>query len=509
MRLSELISGLDAATPFKPPRAGASADPDVRRVVADSRRVQPGDAFCAIAGHESDGHRYVEQAVAAGAVAVFAERPVEANVPVVEVADGRRALARLAHRCLGDPSRNMTVIGVTGTNGKTTTTYLLESVLQAAGRRCGVLGTIVYRLGPGCVVDRPTHVTTPGADELAEMFARMLAAGTDHVAMEVSSHALDQERVAEIDFDAAVFTNLTGDHADYHPTPEHYLDAKARLFRGLRPDAAAIVNRDAAPNLTVRGQTPNEIIAACTPARVTWFGLSAAADVSGQVLAINTQGSRFRLSLPDAEPREVNLPLIGRHNVSNSLSAAAAAWRLGIAPDAIVAGLEGLRAVPGRLQPVAAPDGSAPPVTVLVDYAHTDDALDNVLSAVRPLVGRGRLIVVFGCGGDRDAGKRPRMAAVAEHWADAVVVTSDNPRSEPPEAIIDQIMAGFSQGGSAKVTRQPDRRAAIERAIALADPGDLVLIAGKGHEDYQILGRQKVHFDDREVAAEALAKRFK
>lgn len=500
MRLDELIQGIEATTVH----FGPDGVPDIRRVVSDSRRVRPGDAFCAIAGHEADGHKFIKQAVDAGAVAVIVQKsfagrpPADEQIARVVVADTRKVLGHLAHRCLGDPSRQMTVIGVTGTKGKTTTTYLVESILAAAGRACGVLGTIEYRLGPGAQpVDIPAHVTTPGADELAEMFASMLANNVRHVAMEVSSHALDQDRVAGIDFDVAIFTNLSGDHRDYHPTEQHYLDAKSKLFTGLRPDAAAILNRDA---------SHSEIIAASTRAELTWFGLSSAADVAAQIMAIRTTGSRIRLNLPGEAGVEFDLPLIGRHNVSNALAAAAAGYRLGLTQEQIVAGLVGAPPVPGRLEPVAALSERQPDFSTLVDYAHTDDALDNVLSALRPMCQQ-RLIVVFGCGGDRDRSKRPRMAAVAEQWADLIIVTSDNPRTEDAEKIIDEIMAGFSPGGLAKVLRQCDRRQAIAQAVELARRGDVLLIAGKGHESYQVIGRERFHFDDRQVAAEMLAKR--
>ncbi|MDD4888821.1 MAG: UDP-N-acetylmuramoyl-L-alanyl-D-glutamate--2,6-diaminopimelate ligase [Phycisphaerae bacterium] len=497
MRLDELIKGVDAITTvIRRPTERL----EVRRVVSDSRQVQRGDAFCAIVGHDADGHKFVPAAIAAGAAAIIVQTPLnDAPVPQVVLADTRKAIGWLAHRCLGDPSRGMTVVGVTGTKGKTTITYLLESIFKAAGRTPGVLGTIAYRLGPGKTVELGSHVTTPGAPELAEMFAAMRADGIRDVVMEVSSHALDQDRVAGIDFSAAVFTNLAGDHRDYHPTVEHYLNAKARLFESLRPDAAAIVNRDT---------SAGEQIARRTKAAVTWFGLSGAADVSAQIVQINTGGSRINLLTPGHEPVPVQLPLIGRHNVSNSLAAAAAMLRLGVPLETIVAGLESAPQVPGRLEPVLLPGGAQPAVTVLVDYAHTDDALDNVLSALRPMVGAHKLICVFGCGGDRDRTKRPRMAAVAERWADVVIVTSDNPRTEQPEAIIDEIMAGFSVDGSAKASRQANRRVAIELALKRAAPGDAVLIAGKGHETYQIIGKERKHFDDREVAAEVLAKRL-
>ena len=500
MRLDELIQSLDAVTKVL---SSPAEQPDVRRVWSDSRRIRPGDAFCAIDGHDADGHRFVPAAVQAGAAAVIVQRAMpNLTVPQVVVADSRQALGYLAHRAVGDPSGKMTVVGVTGTKGKTTVTYLIESILKSAGRTAGVLGTIAYRLGPGKTHQRANHVTTPGADELAEMFAGMLADGVRDVVMEVSSHALDQGRVGGIDFDVAIFTNLSGDHRDYHKTEQDYLDAKAKLFENLRPDAAAVLNRDAAAS---------EKILPRTRAPVTWFGLSSAADVWAEIVALESTGSRIRLHLPGHGVFDLRLPLGGRHNVSNGLAAAAAAVRLEIPADQIVAGLESVPAVPGRLEPVGlvAGNGEPCPVNVLVDYAHTDDALENVLSAVRPMAGSHRLIVVFGCGGDRDRTKRPRMAAVAERWADQVIVTSDNPRTESPEAIIDEIVAGFSPAGrSAKVVCQADRRRAIAAAIEQAAPGDMVIIAGKGHEDYQVVGTKEIHFDDREVAAEELARRF-
>ena len=462
---------------------------EVRRVVLDSRRAQPGDCFVAVRGTAADGHRYIAPAVAAGCTAVVCEEPsaVPEGVACAVVADARQAAGRLAQAIHHWPARRLKIVGVTGTNGKTTFTYLLRAILSAAGCRTGLVGTIAYE-----TLDRsePAGTTTPGPVELAEMMSRLLAAGGTHLVMELSSHALDQGRTAGIEPDVGVFTNLSGDHLDYHGTMERYLASKRRLFEELRPGAWAVLNRD---------DPRSEELASATRASVLWYGLSPAADVYGRIGSLEISGSRFALCRERTEVG-VRTPLIGRHNVVNCLAAAAAASVLGVDLQTVAAALARFTHVPGRLQRV---EGAAGGFEVLVDYAHTDDALHNVLSALRPVT-RGRLIVVFGCGGDRDRSKRPRMARAAEMWADEIVVTSDNPRSEPPEAIIEEILAGFSQAARAGAHVQPDRRRAIAQALRIARAGDVVLIAGKGHETYQVIGDRRVHFDDVETAGELL-----
>jgi len=470
--------------------AGSPGDAEVRRVVTDSRDVQEGDCFVAVRGTAADGHAYLSEAVAKGCAAVVCEdaTAVPPDVPRALVDDTRAVVGRLAQAAAGWPCRRLAVVGVTGTNGKTTFSYLLRHVLEAAGHRTGLIGTVAYD-----TLDGTTQATntTPGPVATAGMMARLVRAGATHLVMEVSSHALDQRRTDGIEFDVAVFTNLSGDHLDYHGSMSAYLAAKRRLFDSLAPPAAAVVNRD--------DPRADEVLAgAHAGVRRLWYGFSSAADLYAEIDRIDATGSRFALRFAGASA-DVTSALVGRHNVYNALAAAGAAMALGLDLDRVAAALGEVRQVPGRLQRVAADA----PFDVLVDYAHTDDALRNVLSALRPVTA-GRLILVFGCGGDRDRGKRPRMARAAENGADVIVVTSDNPRGEDPADIIDEIVGGFSPTGLAKATVEPSRRDAIAAAIGAAEAGDVVLIAGKGHEDYQIIGDRRIHFDDVETARDIL-----
>ncbi len=447
----------------------------------------------AVRGTVTDGHQYIGSAVASGCAAVVCEKAtaVPPEVPRAVVGDTRVAAGPLAQAILGWPVRKLTAIGVTGTNGKTTFAYLLRHILELAGHRPALLGTIAYDTLGGSAQAR---TTTPGAVELAELTGQMVAAGATHLVMEVSSHALDQRRAAGIDFAVGVFTNLSGDHLDYHGSMPRYMAVKRMLFEGLSGDAHAVLNRD---------DKHAEQMASATSAPVLWYGLSPAADVYGRIEGIDASGSRFELVCGGART-PVTTGLIGRHNVLNCLAAAAAAAALGIDPRTSAAALGEVRQVPGRLQRVHSPA----PFEVLVDYAHTDDALRNVLQALQPVKKGGRVILVFGCGGDRDRTKRPRMARVAEKLAEEIVVTSDNPRTEDPQAIIDEVLAGFSHDGRAKVCVEPDRRAAIAAAVDRAAPGDIVVIAGKGHENYQVIGTERVHFDDVETAEHLLQQRW-
>ena len=458
----------------------------VTNVVCDSRQVQPGSVFVAVKGVQADGHSFISQALANGALAVVAENPVE-GAPCVIVPDSRAALGKLAQAFHGQPAKNLANVAVTGTNGKTTFCYLLRSILQAAGHPSAMFGTTGH-----CLPDEfvPAGTTTPSALELAELMARARAADVRFAVLEASSHALDQERLAGIDFDVAVFTNLSGDHLDYHGSMEHYLQAKAKLFEHLRPEATAVLNR---------ADPASEGLARRTRARKIWYGLGTRAKVKASGLSSTAAGSSFILNCA-GKKLPVNSHLPGTHNVVNCLAAAAAALALDITPQNIVAGLEQLKAVPGRLESVP----WSGPFHVLVDYAHTHDALANVLRAVRAITAR-KLIVVFGCGGDRDTTKRPKMAAQASDLADTIFVTSDNPRTEDPEDIIRQIVTGITRQARPRTLIVPDRRQAIEQALASAKPGDVVLLAGKGHEDYQIIGTQRRPFDDKAVAADWLS----
>jgi len=484
MNLSDLAKRIPGA------RVRGGGEVQVRRAVHDSRRVRPGDLFVALAGTQVDGHRFVQAALEAGAAAAVVSREVDlpGNPSLLVVPEAREALGICAHALAGDPTRHMTVCGVTGTTGKTTTTYLSRSIFEQAGRPAGILGTIGYIIGRREI---PSPLTTPDADYSAGYFAEMREAGLDAAVMEVSSHALHQRRTAGIDFDVGAFTNLSPEHLDYHENMISYREAKGMLFAGLAETAHAVLNAD---------EPASRSFAEATRAAVLWYGLETPADVTAENLRSDTKGSRFTLVTPRGQT-EVRTPLLGTHNVLNCLTAAAMAEALDLPADAVAAGLEAVETVRGRLEPVP----TNLPLSVLVDYAHKTDALEHALTTVRELVrADGRLLLVFGCGGDRDRQKRPAMAKVAERLADRIVVTNDNPRTEVPEAIADEILAGFDAPEA--VTVELDRRKAIALALEEARAGDVVIIAGKGHETYQIIGDVTRPFDDREVAAEVLRR---
>jgi len=459
------------------------------RVCSDSRRVGKGDVFIATAGTQVDGHNFIPEAADKGAGFIVSQRRVNVKGPQITVVkDSREALGSLAQANFGEPSAKLTNLGVTGTNGKTTVCYLVRSVIQAAGQKCGLIGTIVYDTG-----DRSAKasLTTPDALEVARISGEAVKAGANFMVLEASSHALSQNRLAGVVFAAAAFTNLTGDHLDYHKTKADYLAAKMKLFEGLPEGATAVLNR----------QSPEaKEVAAGTKARVLWYAVDEEADIVGRIETMDINGTRFTLSC-GGRSEIVNTSLIGEHNISNHLAAAGLCIAAGFDLGVIAAGLSALKSVPGRLEAVECGQD----FKVLVDYAHTDDALKNVLTTLRPLC-KGKLIVVFGCGGDRDRTKRPRMAKVAAQLADSVIVTSDNPRTERPKDIIDGIVAGFDL--RATKTIEPDRKTAIELAVQNAHKDDIVLIAGKGHETYQIIGTERIDFDDRQVAEECLKKRI-
>ena len=467
----------------------------VARIASDSRHVEPGDCFVAVPGLRQDARRFVSEAVARGAALVVTEgERLDVAVPQILVPSARRALARLAGAYYGHPSRRLTLVGITGTNGKTTTSYLVEALLRARGQRTGVIGTIQYVVGDE---RRPAGQTTPEALELQAMLAEMLARGVGGVAMEVSSHALSLDRVDDLAFDVAVFTNLTQDHLDFHRTFEAYTAAKRHLFELLatspkrRP--VAVVNADdPAADEMVRGLA--------VPA--LRFGLGERADVRALEHTSSLDGIRMTVATPRGRVSLAS-PLIGEHNVRNLLGAVAVGLALDLDLASLAAALAAVDTVPGRFEQVRARQ----PFLVVVDYAHTPDALERVLATTRKLA-RGRLAVVFGCGGDRDRGKRPIMGAIAARLCDHVWVTSDNPRSERPEAIIEEIVQGVRGAGlgAGRYVAQPDRRQAIRAALGWARPGDAVVIAGKGHETYQIIGTTVLPFDDREIARQALAE---
>ena len=471
----------------------------VRAVSYHSGQVQPGHAFVCIRGFRHDGHAFAPQAVRAGAVLVVAEQPLgelEDRVPVVRVPDSRAALGLAAAEVLGHPDRGLRLIGVTGTNGKTTTTYLVKAALEGAGHRVGLIGTIRHLVGDQAL---EAQRTTPEASDVLELLQRMRQAGAGFAVAEVSSHAVALRRTAGVEYDVGIFTNLTQDHLDFHGTMEAYRDAKAAFFQQLVPGAKgrklAVISAD---------DPYGDYMASRSAAPVLRFGTRPPADVRAQGLATGPDGSRFLAVTPWGEV-EVRLQLVGRFNVLNALGALAAAVHEGVPLEQAAAALASVRGVDGRFEAVRA----GQPFSVIVDYAHTPDGLENVLQAARALQPR-RLWVVFGCGGDRDRTKRPRMGAIAARLADRVIITSDNPRSEEPEAICRDIEQGLSQqlrtgpASAAGYEVVVDRRAAIRRALEQAGPGDLVLIAGKGHETYQIFRDRVVPFDDRVVAREIL-----
>lgn len=459
----------------------------VQALACDSRLVEPGTVFVAVKGPWLDGHDYISEALSKGALAIVAQRPIT-GAPCVVVPDSQLALGKLAQAFYAEPGQSMTKIAVTGTNGKTTFCYILRSILKAAGHESLMFGTIGHMIGQEFA---PAGNTTPGPLELAELMGKACSAGIRYVVLEASSHALDQGRLAGLNFEVAVFTNLSGDHLDYHGSMEQYLQAKAILFEGLTGTATAVLNRD---------DPASQELAKRTQAKNIWYGLSSDDNVWASDLSGGVDGSRFVLNCAGSELK-VKIQLAGRHNVMNALAAAGAAMALGVDGKTIAQGIAQLEAVPGRLEAVNW-DG---PFQVLVDYAHTHDALGNVLRALRAIT-KNKLIVVFGCGGDRDKTKRPKMGAAASAQADKIFVTNDNPRTEDPTQIIQQILAGISSQAQDRTQVIADRQEAIHAALSSAQPSDVVLIAGKGHETYQIIGTERRPFDDRQVVAQWLSK---
>jgi UDP-N-acetylmuramoyl-L-alanyl-D-glutamate--2,6-diaminopimelate ligase len=510
MKLSDLLKALDA--PGLAHEIHGPAQAEISGLTADSRRAGPGMLFAALKGVAVDGHAYLAQAAAAGAAALLVERPDRSLTacPQVVVADSRLALALMAHEFCGRPTAGMTLVGITGTNGKTTTSYLVESVLAAAGP-VGVIGTVEVRYDG---VRRPADMTTPEPVELMDLLARMRAAGVAQAVMEVSSHALDQRRVDGCLFDAGVFTNLSRDHLDYHGDLATYFAAKRRFFAELLP-AAQAAGKNPVAVICLDDPHAEELAALCLGLglKVLTYGLAPAAQVRLAEEKLGLAGSACRVIWPGGE-FALSTPLVGEYNLQNTLAAAAVGLALGVHPTHVAQGLMALAGVPGRLERVPGPTGAA---AVFVDYAHTDDALTKALGALKPLT-KGRLICVFGAGGDRDHGKRPLMGRAVGQGADLAVLTSDNPRSEEPQAIMAMVEEGLRQAGARPIAHldqakakayvsEPDRALAIALAVGQARSEDVVLIAGKGHEDYQVVGRSKRHFDDREQAAAALAHR--
>ena len=501
MKLSELLKSTSVQ------KVIGSVDPEITGLHHDSRTVGPGGLFFALKGVSADGHVFIPSAAANGAVAVIVEENVSlpSGIVAVKVADSRLAMAEIAAAFFGDPTAAAPLIGITGTNGKTTTTYLIEGILAAAGLPAAVLGTISYRFGDTRI--EASH-TTPESTDLQNALRKLAYAGAKSFVMEVSSHALEQKRVYGCHFDVAIFTNLTRDHLDYHGSMEQYLDAKKRLFSELLQPDATKPRRRAAVNMDDPYGSAMRDCAACP---VITFGTDPANDLHGVDIRLSVKGISGGIRTPKGE-FSFSSRLLGRFNLSNILAACSAGVALDLPLSAIKEGIEGHLPVPGRLERVENSRG----VTCLVDYAHTGDALENVLSTLKEIAA-GRIITVFGCGGDRDIGKRPIMGRIAASMSDFSIVTSDNPRTEDPQMILEQIKDGItplrireyrlselSEGfGEKGFIVCEDRREAIQLAIRLSGPGDIVLLAGKGHEDYQIIGRTKHHFDDREEAVEA------
>ncbi len=503
MKLSELLTtALQVALPPHCP------DSEIVALSHDSRSITAGSLFVAVRGFHSDGHQFIQQALAQGAVAVIAEEGSTADTNaalVIGVPDSRIALARLATVFYGHPSERLKLIGITGTKGKTTTSYLVKSIIEAAGHRTGLIGTIDYRVGDKVY---PAPNTTPESLDLQRLLAEMVAAQADYCVMEVSSHALALGRTDGCVFEAALFTNLAQDHLDFHKDLGSYFQAKLRLFTGLAADKTAVVNKDDAAT--------SDIIAR-TKAKVYTYGMSGQADIHpAKAIGHGIGGLSFSVHTPIGVI-SVESPLIGMHNVYNILAAIGAGLSQGISAETIGRGIAAMKAVPGRMEKVEAGQCFG----VIVDYAHTEDSLAKLLDAVREIA-TGKVITLFGCGGDRDRTKRPLMGAVAVNKSDLAIVTTDNPRTEDPRAVIGEIEGGMAASGtrvdSPAAALQiipgktpylviPDRAAAISTAIMLAGPGDVVVLAGKGHEDYQIIGNVKHHFDDREAARDAIRKR--
>ena len=499
-----------------PSRPGKTSCRDGPRICVDSRLVKEGDIFVAVEGTVYDGHTFIDQALANGAKYIVCQPPCflakarrgAENTQVIIVNDSTRAVALLAQASRGNPASKLTNLAVTGTNGKTTVAFLVRSCIQKAGLKCGLIGTILYDTCSGQSCE--STLTTPDSLSIAEMTEKMVKNGAKYMVIEASSHALSQNRLAGINFKAAAFTNLTGDHLDYHKTKEDYLTAKTRLFLTLPSGATAILNKQSPEAELIAGKIhPRKT-------KILWYAIDEPADITAHIESMDMDGTIFVLhytpqsSIVNRQSSIVKTPLLGRHNVSNSLAAAGLCIAAGFDLETIAAGLSAPETIPGRLEKI---DWEGD-FSVIIDYAHTDDALKNVLSTLKPLC-KGKLRVVFGCGGDRDRTKRPRMAKIAEQFADIVIVTSDNPRTEKPEDIINEIIAGFEKGPAVRASSidhqatkiiEQDRRKAIELAIKTAEKDDIVLIAGKGHETYQIIGTKKYDFSDKEITQQCLEK---
>jgi len=489
------------------PNSGPGADPEIHSIHYRAQDVQPSGLFVAIPGRAADGHTFIDEAIGRGAAAVVVQRPVQKDVVTVQVKNTRKALAQLAGRFYRNPSHGLCLIGITGTNGKTTTAFLIESILAAAGCSVGVIGTIDYRFA-GRHFENP--VTTPESLDLQRILAEMRRQGVSHVALEVSSHAVDLDRIHGCQFDIGVFTNLTQDHLDYHGDMARYWACKKKFFTD---HLSAGPKKEKAVAVVCADHPEGQELLAALEIKTLSAGFSQSCRIRPDHSAIDLSGISARISYPGGSFK-LKSPLIGAHNLENILCAAGVGLALNIPPETVRTGIESLTHVPGRLECIA----NTAERFVYVDYAHTPDALKNVLSALR-LVSENRIICVFGCGGDRDRGKRPLMGEIAGRVCDLSIITSDNPRTEDPIRIIDEIRDGIRLTSAAEFSAaqiktgfnrkgyviEPDRREAIRLGISASRPGDIILIAGKGHETYQVVGKQKRPFDDRSEARQALA----
>ena len=478
MKLRELLEDI-----YKGDIPSRFGEIDIKAIQCDSRLVGKGDIFVALKGTSRNGANFISEAVAKGAVVIIqnshgTQIDENQNVCTITVGDPRKTLLDISQRFYDYPSQKVKAIGITGTNGKTTVSYLIESIFKQAAKRCAVIGTVNYRIGEKSI---PSINTTPGLLENQRFLADMVKNHSEYCIMEVSSHALDQGRVDGIDFKSAIFTNLTGDHMDYHRTMDNYFEAKSKLFVHLGPHATAVINRD---------DPFGDKLTKMTKAKILTYGLENKSDVTARDIHLSLEGSQFLLQFP-AGKTMIRSPLIGRHNIYNILAASAACFLEKITLEDIKEGIESLRCVPGRLEQIICNRG----FKIFVDYAHTEDALKNVLMNLKDL-GHSKIISVFGCGGDRDRTKRPKMGKVASQLADFSILTDDNPRSEDPQAIVNEILPGFERKNYEVIL---NREEAIKRAISIARRGDIVLVAGKGHEDYQVYKNKTIPFNDRQI----------
>lgn len=493
MKLAEILEKVNVI------RVDGDTDREITGLCHDSREVKPGYLFFAVRGARLDGHQYLHAAAAAGAAAAIVEYIPEnpPDIPLITVQNVAEVIKECAGKFYGYPDRKLQLIGVTGTNGKTTSTFLMKSILETAGHKVGLIGTIVNLIGDEEIADSTfgSHNTTPGPLELQQLFAKMVQAGAEYVIMEVSSHSIHQGRVAGLQFRGGIFTNITQDHLDYHGTFDEYLRVKTKFFRNLPATSWAAINHD---------DPHSEYIISRCPAKIVTYGIHQPADVMAENIELTADGARYTVKTPQGTVK-LDLSFTGYFNVYNSLGVITIALALGVPLAQIKEGLEKVSGVPGRFQRITVPGAD---FGVIVDYAHTPDGLENILRTGRGLNPK-RLIVVFGCGGDRDRTKRPIMGKLAAELADFTIITSDNPRTEDPESILRDIEKGFKE----IVPYAPykivcDRETAIRTAIKQAKSGDLILIAGKGHETYQIFADRTIHFDDREIAKKALEERF-